>query len=68
MSCFKKLSSREMQVTLAIIDEMCTSEIGKEFGVKNNTVSTIKKNIFIKLNVNSDIGLYKLPLKEALVN
>ena len=68
MSCFKKLSSREMQVTLAIIDEMCTSEIGKNFRIKSNTVSTVKKNIFIKLNVKSDIVLYKLALKEALVN
>jgi len=52
--------SREMQVTLAIIDEMCTSEIGKNFRIKSNTVSTVKKNIFIKLNVKSDIVLYKL--------
>ena len=57
-----------MQVTLAIIDEMCTSEIGKNFRIKSNTVSTVKKNIFIKLNIKSDIGLYKLALKEALVN
>jgi len=67
-SCFKKLSSREMQVTLAIIDEMCTSEISKNFGIKSNTVSTVKKNIFIKLNIKSDIGLYKLALNEALFN
>ena len=60
--------SREMQVTLAIIDEMCTSEISKNFGIKSNTVSTVKKNIFIKLNIKSDIGLYKLALNEALFN
>ena len=67
-SCFKKLSSREMQVTFAIIDEMCTSEISKNFGIKSNTVSTVKKNIFIKLNIKSDIGLYKLALKEKILH
>lgn len=64
---FKKLSSRELQIALALVEEKSTKEISIIFGLKMNTVSTIKKSIYQKLNIRSVIGLYKLALKEGVI-
>jgi DNA-binding NarL/FixJ family response regulator len=60
----KKLSPREKQVAIFITEGLCTKEIAKKLNVKANTVSTFKKNLFKKLEVESIVGLYK-KLKEA---
>ena len=60
----KKLSPREKQVAICIADGLCTKEIAKKLNVKANTVSTFKKNLFKKLEVESIVGLYK-KLKEG---
>jgi len=60
----KKLSPREKQVAIFIAEGLCTKEIAKKLNVKANTVSTFKKNLFKKLEVESIVGLYK-KLKEA---
>ena len=54
------LASREREVFNCLIEGMKTSEIAKKFDLKPNTVSTIKKNIFTKLAVDSEVGLYKV--------
>jgi DNA-binding CsgD family transcriptional regulator len=59
-----KLNKREVEVMNLIIQEETTSNIATILGLKSNTISTIKKSIFLKLRVNSTIGLYKL-IKES---
>jgi DNA-binding CsgD family transcriptional regulator len=55
-----KLNKREVDVINLIVQENSTSKIASILGLKSNTISTIKKSIFLKLQVNSTIGLYKL--------
>jgi len=54
------LSPREMEVALLIVDGIKTTVIAKKLAIKSNTVSTIKRNIFKKLNIESEVGLYKI--------
>ena len=55
-----KLSIREKEVAFCILDGIATCAIAEKLGIKSNTVSTIKKNIFQKLSVDSEIALYKM--------
>jgi DNA-binding NarL/FixJ family response regulator len=72
----KKLSNSELLATLAtrerqvfdfIVKGMRTKEISDELKIKANTVSTIKKVIFRKLKVNSNIELFKIAQECSLV-
>jgi two-component system invasion response regulator UvrY len=56
----KKLSLREREVAFHIIEGKSTNAIAQLLAIKPNTVSTIKKSIFTKLGVVSEVGLYKL--------
>ena len=53
------LSPREKEVALHIANGVSTTIIAKTLGVKCNTVSTLKKKIYIKLGVDSSVALYK---------
>lgn len=55
-----KLSKRELQVAHLIVEGKTTSFIAMNLGIKSNTVSTIKKRVYTKLNVTTVIDLYKL--------
>jgi len=55
-----KLSPREKEVAIHIMEGMSTNLIAKKLGLKSNTVSTTKNRIFIKLGVDSIVGLYKV--------
>ena len=55
-----KLSPREKEVAIHIMEGMSTNLIAKKLGLKSNTISTIKSRIFIKLRVDSEVGLYKM--------
>jgi len=55
----KKLSPREKQVAIYIAEGLCTKDIAVRMKVKPNTISTFKKKIFVKLEVDSNVGLYK---------
>jgi DNA-binding CsgD family transcriptional regulator len=55
-----KLSPREKEVAVHILEGMSTSLIAKKLGLKSNTVSTTKNRIFMKLGVDSNVGLYKM--------
>ena len=57
-----KLSKREIEVTLLILDGKRTLDIAEGLRIKSNTVSTIKKNIFYKIGVKTVIDLYKILL------
>lgn len=64
---FSKLSTREKQIALAIINEKKVIDIAYALALKTNTISTFKKSICDKLGVKSDIGLFKLALKEGII-
>ena len=55
-----KLSPREKEVAIHIMEGMSTNLIAKKLGLKSNTISTTKNRIFIKLGVDSIVGLYKV--------
>ena len=61
---FEKLTKREIEVSLLILEGETTNAIAKKLGIKSNTVSTIKRMIFLKLGIHSEIALYKA-LKEG---
>ena len=54
-----KLSPREREVAMLIIGGAATNAIADKLGVKSNTISTLKKKIFVKLNVTSEVNLYR---------
>ena len=54
------LSPREKEVALLIAEGVKNNDMAKKLSIKSNTVSTIKKNIFVKLNIESVVGLYKI--------
>ena len=62
-----QLASREREVFDCIVAGMRTKEIGDKFNIKANTVSTIKKVILRKLNVSSNIELFKIAQECQLV-
>lgn len=57
---FNMLSPREKEVASLIISGATTNEIAKKLVLKPNTVSTFKKKIFVKFQVESDVDLYKI--------
>ncbi len=59
-----KLSPREKEVAKYIANGVSTNEIAKILGVKSNTVSTFRKKIFIKLNIATNVEIYKIFLKD----
>ena len=60
LNIMNKLSPREKEVAIHIMEGMSTNLIAKKLGIKSNTVSTTKNRIFIKLGVDSEVGLYKI--------
>ena len=61
------LANRESEVVDCSVVGMRTKEIGDKLNIKANTVSTIKKVIFKKLNVTSNIELFKIAQECQLV-
>ena len=57
---FSKLTPREKQIALFIAEGLSTKDIADKLGIKLNTVSTFKHRIFLKLDVDSVVGLYRL--------
>ena len=54
-----KLTKREIEISSLILEGETTNAIAKKLGIKANTVSTIKRMIFLKLGIHSEIALYK---------
>ena len=63
LTYFNMLSPREKEVASLIMSGATTNEIAKRLELRPNTVSTFKKKIFAKFQVESDVDLYKI-LKE----
>jgi DNA-binding NarL/FixJ family response regulator len=61
------LAAREREVFDCLIQGLKTSEIAKKLELKPNTISTIKKVIFRKLDIHSSMELYKIAMQNHLV-
>jgi len=57
---FSKLSKREMQVLDYMLKGALVKDICKSLDLKSNTISTFKKNIFIKTGTTNVIELFQL--------
>jgi len=64
---FSTLAVRELEILHYLLNGYRTKEIGDKFNIKANTVSTIKKVIYKKLNVSTSIELYKIAQELHLV-
>lgn len=62
-SPFGELSERELQVAQMIVDCVKTKEIADRLNVSDKTVSTFRKRIFTKLDIQSDVELARLAMR-----
>jgi two-component system invasion response regulator UvrY len=60
---FEKLSSRELQVLLMLLQGDKVSEISDQLCLSNKTISTYRYRIYEKLNVNNDRDMTKLAMR-----
>jgi len=67
-SVFKNLTNREWQIVSLLNKGFRTVQIANKLNIKPNTVSTIKKNSFIKLKINNNLSLHILSYKEGILN
>jgi len=65
---FDVLSSREMQITLMVINGRKVPEISKSLSLSPKTVNSYRYRIFDKLNVSNDVGLTKLAIKYRIID
>jgi len=63
----KRLSSRELQVTIMIVQAQSTREIADALCVSPKTVSTYRQRIYEKLKVANDVELTHLAVRHRLV-
>lgn len=64
---FEELSSREMQVTMMILEGQRTQEISDGLCLSPKTVSTYRQRIYEKLNVKNDVELTRLAYRHSLI-
>jgi two-component system invasion response regulator UvrY len=64
---FAELSSREMQVTLMILDGRRNHEIAECLSLSQKTVSTYRQRIFEKLDIATDVELTRLAYRYSLI-
>jgi len=62
-----RLTERERTVLRLICEEKGPKEIAKELGISRKTVDIHKRNVMRKLDVETDMGLMKLVLKEGML-
>jgi DNA-binding CsgD family transcriptional regulator len=61
---YAKLSPREKEVAVLIIGGATTNMIARSLNLKPNTISSFKKKIFVKFEIDSEVDLYRI-LKNA---
>jgi DNA-binding NarL/FixJ family response regulator len=64
---FSNLTYRESEIAYLILEGRKTNDIANKLNVKSNTVSTLKKNIFSKVGIESSIQLYKLAIEQGVI-
>ena len=65
---FENLSSREMQVTLMVVNCQRVQDISSNLHLSPKTVNSYRYRIFEKLNVSSDVELTLLAVKHGMIN
>ena len=65
---FEHLSSREMQITLMVINCHRVSDISKNLHLSPKTVNSYRYRIFEKLKVSSDVELALLAVKHGMIH
>ncbi len=65
---FDNLSSREMQVTLMVVNCHGVQDISSNLHLSPKTVNSYRYRIFEKLNVSSDVELTLLAVKHGMIN
>jgi len=66
-SPFEKLSEREMQIIVMILHGMKSVDIAETIHVSPKTVCTHRTRAFEKLNIESDMDLFRLALQYNLI-
>tara|TARA_B110000240_G_scaffold52178_1_gene59726 strand:+ start:249 stop:899 length:651 start_codon:yes stop_codon:yes gene_type:complete len=64
---FQCLSSREMQITLMVIDGNKVPHISLKLSLSPKTVNSYRYRIFEKLDIHNDVGLTKLTIKYGII-
>ena len=64
----QRLTQRETDILLLLIDGMSNREIGKKLKISARTVESHRANIYRKLDTHSLAGLFKYALDQGLVN
>lgn len=54
-----ELTEREKQIMDLILDEKTTQDISNELGISPRTVETHRKNLYLKMDVKTVVGLVK---------
>ncbi len=67
-SPFDALSSREMQITLMVINGLKVQEISTNLSLSPKTVNSYRYRIFEKVNVKGDVALTKLAIKHGVID
>lgn len=67
-SPFDVLSSREMQITLMVINGHKVQEISTNLSLSPKTVNSYRYRIFEKVNVKGDVALTKLAIKYSIID
>jgi len=62
-----KLSQRELQIMMMILDGRRGQDISKSLCLSPKTVSTYRQRIYEKLGVESEVGLTKFALRQGLL-
>ncbi|TAK41924.1 MAG: response regulator transcription factor [Saprospiraceae bacterium] len=63
-----KITRKEKEVLELIAQQLTTKEIAGRLFISHHTVVTHKKNLFIKLDVKSSVGLVKLAIETGLIS
>ena len=66
-SPFDELSSREMQITLMVINGLMVADIARSLSLSPKTVNSYRYRVFEKLNVRNDVGLTKMAIAHGLM-
>ncbi|MEW5250236.1 response regulator [Microbulbifer sp. 2201CG32-9] len=67
-SPFDKLSERELQAAVMIVNGMKVAEIANTMSVSSKTVNSYRYRIFAKLDIQSDVELALLAVKHQLLD
>lgn len=67
-SPFEKLSERELQIAIMVVNCEKVQDIAEKLHLSSKTVNSYRYRLFEKLNINSDVELTYLAIKHGLVD